>query len=175
MYAHLIRKESKMTPPGSLFNLSVNPFLIWTKLALTTGQMMLDSAFVIAQRTNQMARSGPLPSVGDQREFVLMGTEKLSAAVESAQAMALSMISLHLQLPVLAAQHMLNGAAAPGQSPQRTPAAAARRAGRGSRSPIRLYAQISTSVARLAHKGLKPIPRARENAKRLANVSARRP
>ena len=61
-------------------NSFANPFLIWTDLALKTGEMMLASAQVIGHRTGLMAAAGPKPSKRDRREFTLMGQEKIEAA-----------------------------------------------------------------------------------------------
>jgi hypothetical protein len=85
----------------TLYSLSAHPFWIWSELTFKTGEMMLASAQVIGHRTNRMAQAGP-PNARDQREFALMGQEKIAAATESAQAMALSMIKLNRQFGALA-------------------------------------------------------------------------
>ena len=79
-------------------NSFANPFLIWTDLALKTGEMMLASAQVIGHRTGRMAAAGPKPSARDRREFTLMGEEKIKAAAESAQAMTAQMMRMNPQL-----------------------------------------------------------------------------
>jgi len=71
-----------------------NPFLVWTRLAWKTGEMMLASAQVIHHRTGRMAAAGATPSARDRREFALMGQEKLEAGVESAKAMAAQLMTL---------------------------------------------------------------------------------
>ena len=158
----------------TLYSLSVNPFLIWTNLAFKTGEMMLASAQVIGHRTNRMALAGPAPNARDQREFTLMGQEKIVAAGESAQAMALSMLRLNQQFGALAFKQMLTGATA------MMSLASSRTTGRSVARQVRLVrdtmansavatSQMSTSAARLVNKGLKPIhSRAKGNAKRLA-------
>lgn len=54
---------------------------------MRTSEMLLASAQVIGHRTRRMALAGPLPSRRDRDEFVLMGREKLDAAVGSAAAL----------------------------------------------------------------------------------------
>lgn len=158
----------------TLYGLSAHPFLLWSELAFKTGEMMLASALVIGQRTNRMAGAGLSPSASDQREFALMGSEKISAAAESAHAMASSMLSLNQQIAALAFKQMLTGATAmmsllssrtPGQSVARQASFV-----RDSMANSTVAAsQLSTSTAQLVKRGLKPIhSRAKGNAKRLA-------
>jgi hypothetical protein len=153
--------------------LSVNPFLLWTDLAFKIGETMLASAQVIGHRTNRMALAGPTPSARDQREFALMGQEKVAATAESAQAMAASLLMLNQQVGALAFKQMLTGTSAMmSLAFSRTPGQAFVRQTRLVRDTIANSAlatpQISTSAARLVQKGLKPIHgRAKANAKRL--------
>ena len=72
-----------------------NPFLVWSRLAWKTGEMMLASAQVIHHRTGRMAAAGATPSARDRREFALMGQEKIEAGVESASAMAAQMMAMN--------------------------------------------------------------------------------
>lgn len=65
-----------------------NPFTAWTRLALRTSEMMLASAEVIAHRTARMASAGVTPQAHDRAEFMLMGSEKVEAALECAAAAA---------------------------------------------------------------------------------------
>ena len=158
----------------AFYNVSAHPFLIWSELAFKTGEMMLASAQVIGHRTNRMVLAGPTPNARDQREFTLMSTEKVSAAAESARAMALSMIRLNQQFGTLAFKQMLTGATA------MMSLASSRATGQSVARQARLVrdtmansaaatSQISASTARLVNKGLKPIhSRAKGNAKRLA-------
>jgi hypothetical protein len=157
----------------TLYSLSAHPFWIWSELTFKTGEMMLASAQVIGHRTNRMTQAGPSPNARDQREFALMGQEKIAAATESAQAMALSMIKLNQQFAALAFKQMLTGATA------MMSLAASRTAGQSVARQARFVhdtmvnsavatSQMSTSAGRLAHKGLKPIhSRTKGNAKRL--------
>lgn len=59
---------------------------------------MLASVQVIGHRSNRMLSAGSSPDAGQRREFALMGQEKIAAASESAQAMALSWIKLNQEL-----------------------------------------------------------------------------
>ena len=89
-----------------------NPFLVWTRLAWKTGEMMLASAQVIEHRTGRMPVAGAKPSARDRREFALMGQEKIEAGVESASAMAAQMIAMNPLLGTRAVKNMMTGAAA---------------------------------------------------------------
>jgi hypothetical protein len=152
--------------------LFTNPFLVWTRLAWKTGEMMLASAQVIHHRTGRMAAAGATPSARDRREFALMGQEKLEAGVESAQAMAAQLMTLNPLLGARAVKHMMSGAA------EVMSLAASRTAGQAMARHAKLVrtmtqsaataAQLSGAAARLAHRGLIPIhSRATANAKRL--------
>jgi len=55
------------------------PASLWWKTGMKTWETMLAAPQVIAQRTGRMAAAGPFPSPVDQREFALMGTEKVVA------------------------------------------------------------------------------------------------
>jgi hypothetical protein len=70
-----------------------DPMTLWMKLGTRTNEMLVASAQVIGHRTAQMANAGPLPSAPDQREFALMGQEKIEAATAAAQAMAAHMMA----------------------------------------------------------------------------------
>ena len=69
------------------------PFMLWSDLGIKTLEMMLGSAQVIAHRTGRIARAGHRPNASDQREFALMGQEKIHAAAESAQAMTAHLLT----------------------------------------------------------------------------------
>jgi hypothetical protein len=156
-----------------LHSLSAHPFLIWSELTFKTGEMMLASAQVVGHRTNRMALAGPAPNTKDQREFALMGQEKIVAAGESAQAMALGMIRLNQQVAALAFRQMAIGATAMmALASSRTTGQSIARQAKIVRDAMANSAvatsQLSTSAARLVDKGLKPIrSRAKRNAKRL--------
>ena len=149
-----------------------NPFLVWTRLAWKTGEMMLAAAQVINHRTGRMAAVGTTPNARDRREFALMGQEKIEAGVESGSAMAAQMMTMNPLLGALAVKHIMRGAAAV------MSLAASRTAGQAMARHAKLVrtmthsagttAQLSGAAARLAQRGLKPIhSRATANAKRL--------
>jgi hypothetical protein len=149
-----------------------SPFTLWSDLAAKTLEMMVASAQVIGHRTGRMARAGPSPSARDRREFALMGQEKIEAGAQSAQAMATHMMAMGQPWSALAFRHYLRSSAAlmslarsrtPGQLIARQ-AALARALGQSAVS----MADVSKSVTRLAHRGLKPIhAKATANARRL--------
>ncbi|WP_136419317.1 polyhydroxyalkanoate granule-associated phasin [Herbaspirillum sp. ST 5-3] len=152
---------------------SANPFVVWTQLALKTSEMMVASAQVIHHRTGRIARAGVIPNERDQREFTLMGQEKVEALAESAQAMAARMIVIYTQIGTLAFKQLLNGASGFMTyiaSPATILSAKSQADLLGSTlgGSAALASQLSSSLARLAHHGLKPIhTRATGNAKRL--------
>jgi len=151
---------------------SNNPFLLWTRLAWKTGEMMLASAQVIHHRTSRMAAAGAAPSASDRREFSLMGQEKVDAGVESANAMFAQMMSMNPMLGPRAFRHMMAGATA------LMSLAASRTAGQALARQAKLVrtmtasaattGQLARATARVAERGLKPVhSRATANAKRL--------
>jgi hypothetical protein len=149
-----------------------HPFLLWSRLAWKTGEMMLASAQVIQHRTGRMAAAGAMPSARDRREFALMGHEKIEAGVESASAMAAQMMAMNPLLGPRAFKHMMTGAAAMmSLAVSRTPGQAMARQAKLVRTMTQFAgttAQLSGAAARLAQHGLKPIhSRATSNAKRL--------
>ena len=72
--------------PTPLYAFSVEPFRTWSAFAWKTAETMLASAQVIARRTDLLISTGNSPSASNQREFALMGQEKIVAASESAGA-----------------------------------------------------------------------------------------
>ena len=76
----------------------LNPFALWTDLAIQTTGMMLASAEVISHRTARMAQASIPPSGRDTAEFTLMGQEKVEAATESMQAAGLAMMAFSRSL-----------------------------------------------------------------------------
>jgi hypothetical protein len=90
----------------------MNPFLMWSRLAWKTGEMAIGSAQVIGHRTSRLALAGPVPSARDRREFALMSQEKGEAAMESAQAVGVRMLTLNQQFAVLAFKQTLSASAA---------------------------------------------------------------
>lgn len=153
-----------------------NPFLLWTDLAVKTGEMMLASAQVISHRTSRMSRAGPTPNARDRREFALMGHEKIEASVESAQAIAMQLIKVNPLLGAHAARQMLTSATAlVSLGASRTVGEAITRQAaviRAITQAAGTASRLSGSAARVAQRGLKPIhARARANARRLARLN----
>ncbi|MGE5385304.1 MAG: polyhydroxyalkanoate granule-associated phasin [Betaproteobacteria bacterium] len=151
---------------------TANPFMVWTELALKAGEMMAASAQVIGHRTQRLALASTPPSARDQREFALMGTEKIAAATESAQAMALRLMSMNPWLVPNALRHMSNAASA------MVALSTSRSAGEFIAGQTRLTealirsastaSHLAASAGELASHGIKPIhSRATANARRL--------
>jgi hypothetical protein len=153
-------------------SLCANPFSVWTDLAVKTYEMMVASAEVIGHRAGRMAAAGPIPNASDQREFALMGQEKIEAAAESARAMAEFVMSLNRQLESQAISQMLTGSTAMislatsssvGQSIERQGELVRTM----TESAITL-SQLPNSAGLFAHSAVKPIySRTKANAKRL--------
>jgi hypothetical protein len=157
-------------------DLPSDSLMLWARLALNTGEMMMASAQVITYRTGRMATAGGPPTILDQREFTLMGQEKIEAVTESAQAMASRMLSLNQEIGAMALMQMVAGTTGI------MSIAASRTVTQSSRLQMELVrdamyssadvaSQLADSVARLAQQGLKPIhSRAMANARRLAKL-----
>lgn len=149
-----------------------NPFLAWTDLAWTIGEMWLASAQVIAHRTARMAAAGPMPNATDRQEFARMGHEKFEAATESAREMAEHCVTMNLKFGARAFQLMATGSAAlmalaASRSVGESITRHAKLAETLSRS-ARTASEFSDSTAGLARRGLRPIhARATANARRL--------
>lgn len=150
-----------------------NPMRIWSDLALQTTEMMLASAHVIGHRTNRMAVAGPNPSEHDLAEFNLMGQEKIEAASESLQAMAEQMMRFNLKLGSRAMSQMMECMAdmmmlATSRTPAEVMAGHAKLL-RTITLSAATAAQLSSSAARVASSGMKPVlARATANSSRLA-------
>lgn len=155
---------------------STNPFLAWTGLATKTTELVMASAQVITHRTNRIAMAGPAPCERDQREFALMGQEKIDALSESAFAMAARMISLNQQLGTLAFRQMMVGTnGIMSLATSRTLAQTSKVQEELVRETLSgsadAMSQLANTVAKVAHKGLQPIhSRATANARRLSRV-----
>lgn len=157
--------------PRSALN---DPFPTWFRLINQTGEMLIASAQVINHRTNRIAMAGAKPNARDQREFVLMGQEKVDAVAESLQAMAARIVTMNTQLSALAFKQMLS-AMSDTMMLFASPAVAMSAKGQAEllrdaiKNSASLASQLSGSMARVAHHGLKPIhSRATGNAKRLS-------
>jgi hypothetical protein len=153
-----------------------NPFMLWAGVAFKTGEMMLASAQVIQHRSGRMAVAGVIPSVRDQREFTLMGQEKVEAVAESAQAIATRMMGLNQQIGTLAFKQLLAGTAgmmalATSPSPAQSTRLQAKIVQETVSNSATAASQLADTVVRVADQGLKPIhTRATANAKRLAKL-----
>ena len=161
----------------ALYTLSQNPLTMWSNFAWKTGEMMLASMHVIRHRSNRMLAAGSSPNTADQREFALMGKEKVAAAAESAQAMAFAWLRFNQQFAAIAFRQIFMGAAAiRSLATSRTP-------GQSVAHQTRLFhdtmthsavaiSQLSKSAAHVAQRGLQPIhSRATANSKRLGKRS----
>jgi hypothetical protein len=150
----------------------LSSFMAGGDLAAKTLEMMLASAQVIGHRTGRIALAGAAPNARDQREFALMGQEKIEAGAQSAQAMTAHMMSTSQSWGVFAFHQLLrNSAAFMSLASSRTPSQLiARQAALGralGQSAISM-AGVSKNATKLAHRGLKPIhAKATANAKRL--------
>lgn len=149
-----------------------NPLAQWSDLALKTTEMLAASAEVISHRTGRMASCGPLPSSEDQREFTLMGQEKIEAATEAAAAMTSHALDTQQRLWKSAMRHMLYGSSAmlslvSSRSPKEAAENQVRLVRALARSAI-ATTKLSGAPASFAHRGLDPIhARATANALRL--------
>jgi hypothetical protein len=173
------RKNHMKTQFGNPFfalTTSLNPFMLWVGFAVKMGEMMLASAQVIGHRTNRMANAGVVPSLRDQREFTLMGQEKIEAVVESAQAVASRMMGLNQQIGTLALRQMMAGATgmmalATTRNPAQSSKLQAKLMQETVSNSSNAASQLANTVVHVADQGLKPIhTRATANAKRLAKL-----
>lgn len=153
----------------------LDPFMLWAQLTMKTSEMLLSSGQVIATRVHRMARAGANPSARDRREMLLMGSEKVKAATESALAVATRLQATHWQLAARAWQQWFASAAAMGAlvGSRNVGEALARQhrlvetLGRAGRT----HSRVSTHMARLAGAALEPIHAASTaNARRLART-----
>lgn len=155
-----------------------DPFMLWTDLAMKSTEMMISSAQVIGSRVDQIARAGANPSPRDMREMVLMGTEKVKAANESAVAIATRLQRTNWQVAARAWEQwftMMGAMAALGTS--RSFGEVMSRQNRlfnALSGSHRTHSRASSDTARLAHAALKPIhAAATANARRLARAKKR--
>lgn len=160
-----------------LYALNINPLTIWSKFAWKIGEMMLASMHVSGHRSHRiLSASHPLSDV-DRREFALMRQEKVAAAAESAQAMALALLKFNQQFAEIAFRQIVTGTSAiMSLAASRTPGESVARQTRLLRETMTHSAvatsQLSQSAARVAQRGLTPIhSRATANSKRLAKRS----
>ena len=154
------------------FSLHQQQAVLWTDLAVQTGEMLAASAQVIGLRTGRMAAAGPLPSARDQREFALMAQEKFDAASASAAAMAGQWLSIGSGFGIQVWHDLLQaGIAMLSLASSRTVQQSIDRQAELARTLKRSAASASrlgTAGARVAHQGLQPIhAAATANARRL--------
>lgn len=151
-----------------------NPFLLWTEVLTNSGKMMLDATSVIAQRGSRMAAPGTLPTAAQNRELMLMGSEKFSAGGEAARAMLLRIGSLNAQWGALAFQQMMRsgqalGALATSCTPGQLQARQRRVVDVALQNGNETAAAASSAGARIVKSGMKTVhSKVKKNARRLA-------
>jgi hypothetical protein len=150
-----------------------NPLMLWTDVAVKTGEMLVSSGSVIQARTQRMAAAGLAPSPADVAEFTLMGQEKLDAASQSGAAMAVQLHNTQAALTTHVVQNWFASVSALfAMVFSTTPAQALERHGAFVDAATRSAAtvsQLSSASARIAQRALKPIhAKATSNARRLA-------
>lgn len=138
------------------------PFLIWSRLAIKTGEMALGSAQVIAHRTARLSLAGGAPVEADRREFALMGREKGEAALESARAMGWSMVTMNQQFAALAFKQVLSAwASMMSIATSRTPAQSVERQAKFVQDAVGdsivAATRLSGSGAKVARSALHPV------------------
>jgi hypothetical protein len=157
--------------PGQTLFLS--PFMAWSRLMTTTGEMFVASAQVISHRTLRMALASPAPSERDQREFALMGREKAEVALESARAAGLQLQTIGQQFAMLAFKQMMSTSAslmsiAASRNPTQTVALQSKLLRDSVNNTVTTAAKLSGSSARIAQHALHPVrKRVSKNAVRL--------
>lgn len=154
----------------------INPLIVWTDVALKTGEMLMSSGSVIQIRTQRMASAGLTPNAADMAEFHLMGKEKFEAANESTAAMADELGNKQVMLMTSAVKHWIGSvsaffALASSTTPAQAMAHHSAFVDAATRSAATV-SQLSSASARAAQRGLHPIhAKATSNAKRLALVA----
>jgi methionyl-tRNA synthetase len=150
-----------------------DPMALWMNLGTRTNEMLVASAQVIGHRTARMAQASPIPSEPDQREFALMGQEKIEAATAAAQAMAAHMMASNPEFGIQAFSQMMTGMSdwmSLGAS--RTPHELIERQAKLMRTltdAVLSTSQLAVPAARIAEAGLSPIhAKATANARRLS-------
>lgn len=147
-------------------------------LARTAGELATAAAQTVHDRTQQMARARLSPSARDRKEFLLMGQEKLEAAVESSTRMVTEAVAFNQHLARLVLGQMQAQTAAWSGAALGTPHgwmnAYARLAQGAFANWQAIGAAVGHALVRSTAAGLKPIHgRARANAKRLGRRKQR--
>jgi hypothetical protein len=150
-----------------------NPLMLWTDVALKTGEMLVSSGSVIHLRTSRMVEHGMQPSPADLREIQLMSEEKLAAVTESGAAIANQLHTTSYALVNRAVQQWFQSQQALWSlATSLTPVHVLTRSQALLDASTRLahtLSQFSSAGARVAQRALKPIhAKATSNARRLA-------
>jgi hypothetical protein len=159
------------------FSIFANPFFTWGRLAWNAGEMAMASTQVIGHRTRRLALAGTHPSVHDQREFVLMGQEKLQAVADAAQAAGMRLLMLNQQFAALALKQMLSAAGSlMSIATSRTAAESVERQSKFLRDTMASSAvtasKLSGATTQLAQRALAPVyARVKGNVRRLGRKS----
>jgi hypothetical protein len=171
----LMEGPSVKSPKRTAVNQRTRTGLVLFDLVMKTGELAAASAQTIHHRTQRMARAGLNSSARDRKEFLLMGQEKLEAAVESTARMATEAVALNQRLAHMMFKQMQAQAWALSGAAYRTPydwmKAYTQLIQGGSLTQSRA---VGASLVRSAAAGLKPVhSRARANAKRLGHRKKR--
>ena len=154
---------------------SANPWAAWIAFATMSAEMMTASAFVIGKRVTRLAAAGALPTARDQREFTLMGQEKLEAAAGAWQAMTQKLFATGPQLALHANRQLVAASAAmtalaTSRSPQQALAHQARAANAMGKI-VCSGSRLTDAAASIVQAGLEPIhAAATANAERLGKA-----
>lgn len=151
----------------------LNPWLAWYQFSLGAAQTMVDSAQVIALRTNRIVQAGASPGIRDRAEMRRMGQEKVSAAAESGAGVMLGMFALNSRLWMAGMQQWMNGVPLlMSLASSLTPAQAVARHARLLNASLAGAAAASNrtlaGIPRIASQALRPVrSRTKANVKRL--------
>ena len=146
-------------------------------MAWKTGEMAMASTQVIGQRTRRLALAGTQPSAHDQREFVLMGQEKVQATADAAQAVGMRLLSMNQQFAALAFKQMMSMTGSlMSIAASRSAAQSVERQARLVRNTMNNSAvtasRFSGATAQLAQRALAPVhARVKGNVRRLGKKS----
>jgi hypothetical protein len=162
-----------------LFRSYVDAWRIWSGFGLRFSETLFASSQVISHRTDRMRAAHTTPRADDRQEFSLMKQEKVDAAIESAQAMALESVFAGQRFAVFAFGQLFAGMPAllslalPGTA--RQVSARQVRLVRSAVNRSTLAAnKLSAATGKIVQQGLTPIrKRATANARRLSKVRAR--
>ena len=162
--------------PAPLLRSYVDAWQTWSQFGWRYSEMLFASSQVIAHRTDRIRKAGTASRADDRQEFSLMKQEKVEAALESAQAIALESVLASQRYAAFAFRQFFAGMPAllalalPG-----TPDQVSARRIRLVRNTVQRSAvsanKLSHATGKIVQKGLTPIrKRATANAKRLKRV-----